>query len=187
MLSRRLVVSALTAAATTGCFGKFAATKKLHDWNASFGSKFVSTLIFWLFLILPVYELFVLGDALIFNLIEFWTGSNPLGSATVTHRDGSTTTLSRTGTDTLRVVRHVEGQVVADVELVVAGESAGLTRGRDGTVLATVEAHASGVTMVRGGDATTFTWTELEAIEGAASRSTALAARLLERSGLASR
>jgi hypothetical protein len=185
MLSRRLVVSALTAAATTGCFGKFAATKKLHDWNASFGSKFVATLIFWLFLILPVYELFALGDALIFNLIEFWSGSNPL--ATVTHPDGSTTTLARVGTDTVRVVRHVEGQVVADVDLVVAGESAGLTRGRDGTVLATVEAHASGVTMVRGGDVTPFTWTELEAIDGAASRSTALAARLLERSGLARR
>jgi hypothetical protein len=185
MLSRRLVISALTAAATTGCFGKFAATKKLHDWNASFGSKFVATLIFWLFLILPVYELFALGDALIFNLIEFWSGSNPL--ATVTHPDGSTTTLARVAPDTVRVVRSVEGEVVADVDLVVAGDMAGLTRARSGAVLATVEAHAGGVTVVRGDDVATFTRAELEALEAAPSTTTALATRLLERAGLATR
>ncbi|MDX2011655.1 MAG: DUF3332 domain-containing protein [Myxococcaceae bacterium] len=185
MLSRRLVVSALAAAASTGCYGKFAATKKLHDWNGSFGSKFVSTLIFWLFLILPVYELFALGDALIFNLIEFWTGSNPL--ATVTHADGSTTTLARVGPDTVRVVRHLEGQVVADVDLVVAGDAAGLTRDRSGAVLATIEAHPGGVRLTRGDRVETFSAAELEAVQAARSKTTALAARLLERSGLATR
>ena len=185
MLSRRFVVSALAAAASTGCYGKFAATKKLHDWNGSFGSKFVSTLIFWLFLILPVYELFALGDALIFNLIEFWTGSNPL--ATVTHADGSTTTLARVGPDTVRVVRSVEGQVVADVDLVVAGEAAGLTRDRSGVVLATVEAHRSGVMVTRGERIETFSPAELEALEAAPSKTDALAARLVERAGLAVR
>ncbi|MEQ9499849.1 MAG: DUF3332 domain-containing protein [Deltaproteobacteria bacterium] len=64
---------------TTGCYGSFALTKKLHTWNGSLGNKFLNTIVFWVLVIIPVYELITLGDAIIFNLIEFWTGSNPLG------------------------------------------------------------------------------------------------------------
>jgi hypothetical protein len=185
MLSRRVVFSALAAAASSGCFGSFAATKKLHTWNGSFGSKFVSTLIFWLFLILPVYELFALGDALIFNLIEFWSGSNPLASVQLP--DGSKATLERVGDDTVRVVRTVDGQVVADVDLVVAGDAAGLTRDRSGAVLATVEAHATGVTVTQADVVSTFSAAELEALEASAALRGAVAARFATSRAIASR
>lgn len=64
------------------CFGSFSLTRKLHAWNDSLGNKFVETLVFWGLLIIPVYGLFTLGDGIIFNVIEFWTGSNPVASAT---------------------------------------------------------------------------------------------------------
>lgn len=63
----------------TGCYGTFALTSKVHDWNGQVSqSKFVNELVFLGLCILPVYELCVLGDGLIFNSIEFWGGSNPI-------------------------------------------------------------------------------------------------------------
>ena len=55
----------------------------------------VKEVVFLAFIILPVYELVVLGDAIIFNLIEFITGSNPLASHRV-EADGATVRFERT-------------------------------------------------------------------------------------------
>lgn len=63
----------------SGCFGSFALTSKLHDWNGTVSdSKFVNELVFLGLCIIPVYELACLGDALIFNSIEFWGETNPI-------------------------------------------------------------------------------------------------------------
>lgn len=67
----------------TGCFGEFVLTKKLYTWNSELGDKstlggrFVNNIVFWAFLIVPVYDVVVFIDAII-NIIEFWTGTNPL-------------------------------------------------------------------------------------------------------------
>ncbi|MBI1768174.1 MAG: DUF3332 domain-containing protein [Bacteroidetes bacterium] len=61
-----------------GCFGKFALVSKLYSWNKSLGDKFVRSAVLWVFLIIPVYEVASLVDFLILNLIEFWSGSNPV-------------------------------------------------------------------------------------------------------------
>lgn len=81
---RRAVAALVLACATpmlSGCFGSFTLVRKVHAFNESFGSKVVQTLVFWVFCILPVYEFAALGDAVVLNLIEFWTGSNPLSMA----------------------------------------------------------------------------------------------------------
>jgi hypothetical protein len=84
-MTKRIVSLALaglltsTAVGTAGCYGSFAVTKKLYDWNGGLGNKFVKTLVFWGLIIIPAYELVTFGDFIIFNLIEFWTGSNPIG------------------------------------------------------------------------------------------------------------
>lgn len=63
----------------TSCLGSFSAFNKLKDWNSEVTSnKFVNNLIFWALNIVPVYGLFFLGDTIIFNVIEFWSGSNPI-------------------------------------------------------------------------------------------------------------
>lgn len=63
----------------TGCFGGFKLTKNLLSWNESVtNSKFVNNLVFYGLVILPVYEFAVAADFLVLNLIEYWTGANPL-------------------------------------------------------------------------------------------------------------
>lgn len=70
--------------ATTACYGPFNLTKSLHKWNGQIkGSgqvtdKWMHELVFLGLVILPVYEFAALGDAIIFNSIEFWTGNNPI-------------------------------------------------------------------------------------------------------------
>lgn len=76
------VISCLLLSSTilfSSCLGSFKAFNNLKDWNqGATDSKFVDNLIFWGLWIVPVYELFLLGDAIIFNVIEFWSGSNPI-------------------------------------------------------------------------------------------------------------
>jgi hypothetical protein len=64
----------------SGCMGSFNLTKKLYEWNNSVsGDKFVNNLVFWMLsFVLPAYSIALFLDAVIFNLVEFWTGSNPV-------------------------------------------------------------------------------------------------------------
>lgn len=63
----------------TGCFGEFALVRKVYNWNEDVSdSKFVRTLVFYLLNIIPVYGVASMIDVVILNLIEFWSGSNPL-------------------------------------------------------------------------------------------------------------
>jgi Domain of unknown function (DUF3332) len=81
LIGRRRALSLAAALALSGCWGSFGATKGLWHWNDGLGSKWVKWLVFFGLSIIPVYELFVLGDALVLNSVEFWTGSNPVKSA----------------------------------------------------------------------------------------------------------
>lgn len=62
---------------TNSCLGSFGLFNKLSTWNRSATkSKFLNEVIF--ILISPVYVLSGVADALLFNTIEFWSGSNPV-------------------------------------------------------------------------------------------------------------
>ena len=102
---------ALATATSTGaaCMGNFTLTKKLYGFNETItSSKLVNNLIFWALLILPVYELATLGDALIFNVIEFWTGKNLLADASGT---GDELRLTHNGAEL--VAKRLKGGEVA--------------------------------------------------------------------------
>lgn len=62
----------------TGCFGTFALTRKAYEFHDGLtDSKFLKSLLFWI----PgglVYGIVGFVDVVILNLIEFWSGSNPL-------------------------------------------------------------------------------------------------------------
>ena len=60
------------------CYGPFNLTHKLHSWNGTVGSKGVNAVVFFAFLVIPVYDVCVFLDAVIFNTIEFWGGTNPI-------------------------------------------------------------------------------------------------------------
>lgn len=62
-----------------GCYGSFAFSKKVYDFNGSVsGDKFVNNLVFWLLNVIPVYGFAGFADVVVLNFIEFWTGSNPM-------------------------------------------------------------------------------------------------------------
>lgn len=74
----------------SGCFGSFNLTRNLWRWNGDVSdNKFVKELVFLGLHVIPAYPLFGFADLIIFNLIEFWTDSNPIAM-----NPGETTTNS---------------------------------------------------------------------------------------------
>ncbi len=64
---------------SSGCLGRFAAFNKLSNWNQKVTpDKFVNEVVFLALVIVPVYEIALLADAIVLNSIEFWTGKNPM-------------------------------------------------------------------------------------------------------------
>jgi hypothetical protein len=73
------IVIAIVSILSTSCFGGFQTTRKVYQWNEGVsGNKFVNNLVFYGLNIIPVYPVAGTLDLFIFNLIEFWTGSNPM-------------------------------------------------------------------------------------------------------------
>ena len=73
----------------TGCSGTFLLTKKLNSWHRGFDSKWADEAVFLACNIIPVYWVAMMGDAFIFNTVEFWGEKNPLASTTVDDGDES--------------------------------------------------------------------------------------------------
>ncbi len=67
----------------TGCMGQFRLTDKVYSWNKkASGERWVNEIIFvGMAVLLPVYGLTLLADGVIFNSIEWWSGSNPIAAA----------------------------------------------------------------------------------------------------------
>src|SRR5512143_555324 len=110
-----LVLVAAVGAFSAGCFGKFQLTRKVYDLNQSIDEKYVRSAATWVFVIVQVYTVAALIDLIVFNVIEFWTGENPVASVPVTKEyaraDGKTViTLSRDGSDTVAVIERYEGE-----------------------------------------------------------------------------
>ncbi len=58
-----------------GCYGPFPLTRHVYRINDEVSEdKWVKSLVMWAFKIIPVYGAAVLGDVLVCNLVEFWTG-----------------------------------------------------------------------------------------------------------------
>ncbi|MDR0982424.1 MAG: DUF3332 domain-containing protein [Culturomica sp.] len=76
-ISTSIVVIVLSLS-LSGCIGSFTLVNKVKDWNQELNGKFLQELVFLGLHIIPIYQLAVMGDLLIFNTIEFWSGENPL-------------------------------------------------------------------------------------------------------------
>jgi len=108
-----LVLVAAVGALSAGCFGKFQLTRKLYDINQSIDEKYVRSAATWIFVI--PYALTGILDLVLFNVIEFWTGENPVAEAKVTkvyaEGNGRTVlTLTRDGSATVAVIELYEGE-----------------------------------------------------------------------------
>jgi hypothetical protein len=108
-----MVLVAAVGALSAGCFGKFQLTRKLYDINQSIDEKYIRSAATWIFVI--PYAVTGLLDFVVFNVIEFWTGENPVAEAKVTkvyaQGNGRTVlTLSRDGSATVAVIERYEGE-----------------------------------------------------------------------------
>ncbi|MEM7233721.1 MAG: DUF3332 family protein [Planctomycetota bacterium] len=178
MLSKRKASSAILVAAltfslmTSGCYGPFRLTKKVHSWNASVSEdKWVQELVFLGLIFLPVYSFASLGDAVVFNSIEFWTGDNPiddggngsaeaseaapegsganggaaaLGNVRVLRKGDLKLTLERLDAGRMRVTVERGSELVEDSILVANGANSWLKTTIDGDVVsrATIDGDA---------------------------------------------
>jgi len=81
---KRLLIGVLALAlASSGCFGSFNLTRKLYNWNETIShDKWAKEVVFLVLVWAPIYGLAGLGDAVVFNSIEFWTGRNPIDMQT---------------------------------------------------------------------------------------------------------
>ncbi len=78
-----------------GCYGGFPLTKKIYEFNGEISRhKIIQTVTFWVFIIIPVYGIGMLADAIVFNLVEFWTGDKLLSVGPITDINGNTTCLT---------------------------------------------------------------------------------------------
>ena len=103
-IDRRQFLVAGAALAASGCFASFGATDALYQWNKGISdSKWLRWLLFLGLIILPVYGLFILGDVLIFNTIEFFGGNKVFGGSA---NLGNGRTLASSITEDPNVVRH---------------------------------------------------------------------------------
>ena len=116
---RAWVISAMLAAMAPfvfgGCYGTFPLTRKIYEFNGDIShDKTIQSVTFWAFVIIPVYGVGMLADAVIFNLVEFWTGDQVLSAGPTMDSNGNLVTLTPS----------------AD------GQAAVLTVSRDGRVIA---------------------------------------------------
>ena len=87
----KFMVLAVLATSLQSCYGKFALTRKLYNVNGQVNNKFLRSGLTWVFLIAPVYGVVGLVDFVVFNTVEFWSGTNPVaeGEKTFQYVDGA--------------------------------------------------------------------------------------------------
>src|SRR4051812_31708500 len=176
--SMRAVAAATAVAFSTGCFGSFALTRKLWDFNNTVSKeKGIKELLFLVFVIVPVYELASLGDALIFNTVEFWGGKNPITAMKDGDRD---VIVQRTG-DGLHIDVLEPGKAARSFEIAVYDDGAAVLEG--GVTIASATGGTAGgieVFDASGRSLLRKTLPEAEALAAAVRVSPTAFARLLE-------
>ena len=110
---------------TSGCYGPFLLTKKLHRWNGQVGGKWANEVAFIVLAWLPVYAVATLADAILFNSIEFWGGQNPIASS-----DAATKTRRVARKDAEAVMSRIAGPAGEEllIEQYQYGQAAGTLR-----------------------------------------------------------
>lgn len=154
-MKKLAVFLVLVSMVAVSCTGTFRLTRTVYDFQTKPADKWVDEVLFLAFVIVPVYGLSTLADAIIFNSIEFWTGQNPL-RASLDDKDNSV--IAGNGKDKLEMKydgasRDIElSSADTGKTLVLAKNEYGVSvRDREGKVLFTsVEDSQGGVTVYDG-------------------------------------
>lgn len=83
----KMIAVALAFVLLAGCMGSFGLTKSIYNWNTTVGDPYVNHAVFWVFGATQVYTLSLLIDTFGLNLIEYWTGANPVQGTAALDRE----------------------------------------------------------------------------------------------------
>jgi hypothetical protein len=155
-----LLVLLLVAAIVVqpACYGSFNLTRQVLHLNSNLGNKWLNEGVFIVFIIIPVYGFAMLGDAIIFNVFEFWGGENPIhspdgGTAYREMSDGDLTArLARLDMEHGRRLEfrlHDQDRLVHECIIETRDDGTALKKDADGNVLATARPTADGNLLVR--------------------------------------
>lgn len=139
----------------TGCYGRFPLTRLAYRLNGAVPSDTLETVTFWAFLIVPVYPTAVVADAVVLNLIEFWTGASLLSSV-VTEEDGTEIALgpSQDGREAVLTVTR-GGKRLVESRFVRVSQGVLEVRNARGDVAGTVLVGPDGDIQLRDADGVT--------------------------------
>lgn len=175
--SMRAVAAATAVAFSTGCFGSFALTRKLWNFNnTTTNEKGLKELLFLVLVIVPVYQLAALGDALIFNTVEFWGGKNPI----TTMKEGDRDVVVQRTPDGLHIEVLETGKAARSFDVAVRDDGATALEGGVPIAMATSDAAGIAVVDASGRPLLHKSVPEAEALAMAARTSPTAFARLLE-------
>jgi len=118
---RRLVAIVLIGAMSPfafGCYGAFPLTHIIYNLNGEVKPGLLSQIVFWVFVILPVYSIAMVADAVVLNLVEFWTGEK-IDVSTAVGENGASYVLtpSADGSEAVLTVSR-DGQIRSEVRFV---------------------------------------------------------------------
>lgn len=130
-----------------GCYGEFALTKSLYTWNGEVSDMpLVQTLVMWVLGFFWIYSLAMLGDLVIFNLVEFWSGENPIQTAkTLDNPDGTQTVMtpSPDGRE-VRIDLKKEGETLGSRRVVKTGDDHFQVLTAEGQLVGEIDRKADG-------------------------------------------
>ena len=131
-----------------GCFGYFPLTRAVYRINDSVEPRPLKTLLFWGFLIIPVYTVAMIVDAVILNLIDFWIPGvdfGESGSSAVEKHGDIETTLERSsdGSQAVFTVRR-KGEVLGQYRFVKLSDGGCEVRAVDGKLLGSARKTTAG-------------------------------------------
>ncbi len=86
MLRKTTIIAmiALWMFVSIGCYGHFPLTRAVYRTNGNVGGEvqgdstkkhFLQSLVMWVFIIIPVYGVSMFVDAIVLNVMEFWSGN----------------------------------------------------------------------------------------------------------------
>jgi hypothetical protein len=147
---------------TSGCYGPFNLTRRLYQWNSQVQGKWEKEFMFLILAYIPIYGLTIVGDAVVFNSMEFWTGNNPVDPPGKKSELPQTKRIARGDDETvltylpvsegaqLVIEQFRKGQAVGRLEI---ARRDGITVGLDeqGRVLLSARALSDGGILVRDG------------------------------------
>jgi len=157
-LSRGISTALAVTLLTSGCYGSFNLTRQVYHWNGQVQEKWPREFMFLILTWVPIYGLAGLGDAIIFNSLEFWQGKNPVEAppaAAVSIRRLARSTdeavlayapISKDGQ--LLIEQFRDGQPAPSVRLQRRGELS-VGTDRDGRVVLTAQTLADGGILIR--------------------------------------